>query len=106
MKMEQCSEMSAYKIQTAENYPEKAYYTVTVWFSIKFDIDQVINPLNAELNPICHFLALLGAHHILHISRVRVNFQGMHRLYVEKSVTLQEPTRVLTLNTHVFPVEP
>jgi len=32
-----------------------------------------INPLNAELNPICHMLALLGAHHILHVSRVRVN---------------------------------
>jgi len=31
------------------------------------------NPLNAELNPICHLLALLGAHHILHVSRVRVN---------------------------------
>jgi len=31
-----------------------------------------INPLNAELNPICHRLALLGAHHILHISRIRV----------------------------------
>jgi hypothetical protein len=23
------------------------------------------NHLNAELNPICHLLALLGAHHIL-----------------------------------------
>jgi hypothetical protein len=33
----------------------------------------VINPLNAELNPICHLLALLGAHRILHISRIRVN---------------------------------
>jgi hypothetical protein len=32
------------------------------------------NPLNSELNPICHPLALLGAHHILHISRIRVNF--------------------------------
>jgi len=32
-----------------------------------------INPLNAELNPICHLLALLGAHHILHLSRIRVN---------------------------------
>jgi hypothetical protein len=30
------------------------------------------NPLNAELNPICHLLALLGAHHILHVSRIRV----------------------------------
>jgi hypothetical protein len=33
----------------------------------------IINPLNAKLNPICRFLALLGAHPILHISRVRVN---------------------------------
>ena len=30
------------------------------------------NPLNAELNPICLLLALLGAHHILHVSRIRV----------------------------------
>ena len=30
------------------------------------------NPLNAELNPICHLLALLEDHHILHISRIRV----------------------------------
>jgi len=28
-----------------------------------------INPLNAKLNPICPLLALIGAHHILHISR-------------------------------------
>jgi hypothetical protein len=31
------------------------------------------NPLNTKLNPICHLLALLGAHHILHVSKVRVN---------------------------------
>jgi len=31
-----------------------------------------INPLNAELNPICHLLALLGVHHFLHVSRIRV----------------------------------
>jgi len=31
------------------------------------------NPLNAELNPIFHLLALLGAHRILHVSRIRVN---------------------------------
>ena len=28
--------------------------------------------LNAKLNPICHFLALLGTHPILHVSRIRV----------------------------------
>jgi hypothetical protein len=32
----------------------------------------VINPLNAELYPIWYLLALLGAHHILHVSRIRV----------------------------------
>jgi len=30
------------------------------------------NPLNAELNPICYLLALLGSHHFLHVSRIRV----------------------------------
>ena len=30
------------------------------------------NPLNAEVNPICPLLALFGAHHILHVSRIRV----------------------------------
>jgi hypothetical protein len=31
-----------------------------------------LNPLNAELNPICHLPALLGVHHILHVSMIRV----------------------------------
>jgi hypothetical protein len=31
-----------------------------------------INPFKTQLNPICHLLALLGAHHILHVSRIRV----------------------------------
>jgi predicted metal-dependent peptidase len=30
------------------------------------------NPLIAELNPICHLLALLGVHRFLHVSRIRV----------------------------------
>jgi hypothetical protein len=37
---------------------------------VKFRIN--INPLNATLNPICHLLALLGAHPIFHVSRIRV----------------------------------
>ena len=32
-----------------------------------------VKRLNVELNPICHLLALLGTHHILHVSRIRVN---------------------------------
>jgi hypothetical protein len=33
----------------------------------------MINPLNAELNPIRHLLALVGARHFVHVSRIRVN---------------------------------
>jgi len=33
-----------------------------------------INSLNAKLNPISHLLALIGAHHILHVSRIRVKY--------------------------------
>ena len=32
----------------------------------------MFNPLNPELNPIFHLLALLRAHHILHVSGLRV----------------------------------
>jgi len=31
-----------------------------------------LNPFKPELNPICYLLALLGAHHFLHVSRIRV----------------------------------
>jgi hypothetical protein len=33
----------------------------------------LFNPLNAELNPICHLLALLGGATIVVVSRLRVN---------------------------------
>ena len=32
-----------------------------------------LNSLNAEFNPICHLLALLGIHHIIHVSGIRIN---------------------------------
>jgi hypothetical protein len=38
----------------------------------KCNIENKINPLNAELNPIRHLLALVGARHIVHVSRIRV----------------------------------
>jgi hypothetical protein len=41
--------------------------------SVLLYIKTLFNPLNAELNFICHLLALLGAHRILHVSRIRVN---------------------------------
>jgi hypothetical protein len=39
-----------------------------------------INPLNAELNPICQLLALLGVHHFLHVSRIRVKLLTLRLL--------------------------
>ena len=39
-----------------------------------------INTLNLELNPICYLLALLGAHHFLHVSRIRVKILTFRRL--------------------------
>ena len=32
----------------------------------------LINPLKPELYSMCYLLALLGAHHFLHVSRIRV----------------------------------
>ena len=41
-------------------------------FSCNVFLLSYIKPLNPELNPICYLLALLGAHHFLHVSRIRV----------------------------------
>ena len=35
-------------------------------------VQTMFNPLKPELNPICYLLALLGAHHFLYVSRIRV----------------------------------
>jgi len=42
--------------------------------SMKTSLELFFNPLNAKLNPICHLLALLVAHHILHVSSIRVTY--------------------------------
>ena len=84
MKMEQteCSETSAYIIQTPGNYPKENIIYSEHGESLKSSIFKALfagtlNPLNAELNPICHLLALLGARHIL-VSRARVK-QNSHK---------------------------
>jgi len=46
------------------------HYIYNMIFEVLTSIN--INPLNPELNPICYLLALLGAHHFLHVSRIRV----------------------------------
>ena len=46
----------------------------------------LFNPLNPELNPICYLLALLGAYHFLHVSRIRVK-HAAYFFYVRKGCT-------------------
>jgi succinate dehydrogenase hydrophobic anchor subunit len=50
------------------------YLFIFIYYAISADspVAEVFNPLNAELNPICHLLALLGAHHIFHVNGLRV----------------------------------
>ena len=67
------------------------------------------NPFNAELNPICHLLTLLGAHHILHVSRVRVKLTIIQHLSFDSeknsqptSGQIQKVVFVFFLSVHVF----
>ena len=40
----------------------------------------MFNTLNPELDPICYLLALLGAHHFLHVRRIRVKSLTLRQL--------------------------
>ena len=64
------------------------------------------NPLNAELNPICHLLALVGAHHILHVSSIRVKcvfFSLHHFLCSALSPSTVPISQVPPLSNHPAP---
>ena len=50
----------------------------------------MINALKAELNPVCHLLALLGAHLIFHFSRIRVKYNFYVKAVVERVLITQE----------------
>jgi len=51
-----------------EDVDLRGTYCATMYVRMSFSV----NPLKPELNPICYLLALLGAHHFLHVSRIRV----------------------------------
>ena len=55
--------------------------------------DGIAVPLNAELNSVCHLLALLGAHHILHVSRVRVKLKSDPEIYSQALASTYQITR-------------
>ena len=50
--------------------PLKVNVSAVIWFWITILKWVHFNPLNTKLNPICHLLALLGAHQILHVSSI------------------------------------
>ena len=56
------------KKRPLSNYTKSLKYRITLSYYYQINT----NTLNAELSPICHLLALLGVHHILHVSRIRV----------------------------------
>jgi len=59
--------------RNSETNLRKNYSGVSCFIGLTFLLLlERFNPLNRELNPICYFLALLGAHHFLHLSRIRV----------------------------------
>ena len=62
------------KVTGIEMHSEGLYRRVVEMSSLSF------NPLNPELNPICYLLALLGAHHFLHVSRIRVKLLTLRLL--------------------------
>ena len=45
-----------------------------------YNLVHFFNPLKPEVNPICYLLALLGAHHFLHVSTIRVKLLTFRRL--------------------------
>ena len=70
--------------------------------SITRPVSGKFNPLNTELNPICHLLALLGAHLILHVSRIRVNVgEFLWKICRAVSVLYRYRTKV-TATSHAF----
>jgi len=60
--------------------PAEDVHTSETKPSWTFEMFGSVNPLSPELNPICYLLALLGAHHFLHISRIRVKLLTFRRM--------------------------
>jgi hypothetical protein len=60
-----------------------------VQYNLTFLAVQIINPLNAELNPIRHLLALVVDHHFVHVSRVMVKAYLLCHLLLPSSVPLR-----------------
>ena len=63
-----------------------------------------INPLNAELNPICHLLALLGGATIVVVSRLRVSKAGEVTVLVIMNAYTHLKCRIYEFHIELFAV--
>ena len=55
------------------NYVPETNHVSRVYSAEVFSVFTIcVNPLKPELNPIYYLLVLLGAHHLFHVSRIRV----------------------------------
>jgi len=65
-----------------DSWKRRSEHTLLIqWFTNRRkEFFYIFNPLNPKLYPICYLLALLGAHHFLHVSRIKVKLLTFRRL--------------------------
>ena len=70
----QLCRMHRHKVECGFQCQSKTFFLASLLSFTFYTITNFvpINPLNAELNPTCHLMALLGVHHFFHVSRIRV----------------------------------
>jgi hypothetical protein len=56
----------------------------------------LFNPLKAKLNPICLLLALLGARHILHVSRIWFKQGLINQRHIHLTMQMRKYTAMIT----------
>ena len=68
-----CNLPFIFKVETVMVFLSAVQIFCTFLASYRQKLNQIkFNPLKPELNPICYLLALLGVHHFLQVSRIRV----------------------------------
>ena len=75
----------SHRYQHGDKRKKKKFKPLTIHVTFNFNL------LNTELNPICYLLALLRAHHFLHVSRIRV-----------KSLTFRLLMSYIYIYTHIY----
>jgi hypothetical protein len=63
-------------------------YIIISWLAQR---QTLLTPLKIKLNPICHLLALLGVHPIIHVSRIRVKAQAGYAVLLPITISHDLP---------------